>query len=138
MDVIRVMVADDNPAVREEMPQLLAADGDIEVIGTVENGQDAVDLARRVLPDVVVMDVKMPILDGITATKMIKSVSPETRVVMLSIYDKAQYMKVSMEAGASAYIIKNTEIDTLANAIRRAFHERDDSKSARKINKDEV
>lgn len=129
LDKIRVLIADDNVAVREELPKLLEMDGDIEVIGAAENGRAAVDIAAARLPDVVVMDVKMPELDGITATKAIRAANPEVRVIMLSNYDKDEYLATSLEAGAVNYVVKDVEIDTLANAIRRAFQEESERSS---------
>lgn len=123
MEKIRVLLADDNQSVREELPKLLEIDGDIEVIGAADNGREAVEMADLSSPDVVVMDVKMPELDGITATKMIREDHPGIRVIVLSIYDKMEYMNASLEAGASNYMVKSIEIDSLANEIRRVFRD---------------
>jgi DNA-binding NarL/FixJ family response regulator len=120
---IRVLLADDNQAVREELPKLLEEHGDIEIIGAAENGRTAVEMANASSPDVIVMDVKMPELDGITATRMIHANHPDIRVIMLSIYEKTDYLSECLEAGASTYMVKSTEIDSLANEIRRIFHE---------------
>jgi DNA-binding NarL/FixJ family response regulator len=123
LEKIRVLLADDNQAVREELPKLLEEHGDIEIVGAADTGRAAVEMADTVSPDVIVMDVKMPELDGITATKMIHGNHPDIRVIVLSIYDKTEYMHASLEAGASTYMVKSTEIDSLANEIRRIFHE---------------
>lgn len=125
MEKIRVLVADDNAVVREELPKLLEMDGDIEIVGAASNGREAVEMAEASSPDVVVMDVKMPELDGITATKVIRTANPAVRVIMLSIYDTAEYVDASLEAGASNYMVKSTEVDTLANEIRRIANDQE-------------
>lgn len=123
MEKIRVLLADDNEAVREELPKLLEKDGDIEIVGAAKNGREAVEFACTSSPDVMVMDVKMPELDGISATKIICTDHPDIRVIVMSIYDKAEYLNASLRAGASNYIVKSIEIDSLANEIRRVFHD---------------
>ncbi len=123
MEKIRVMLADDNQTVREELPKLLEEHDYIEIVGAADTGRAAVEMAAAASPDVIVMDVKMPELDGITATKMIHANHPDIRVIVLSIYDKTEYMDASLEAGASTYMVKSTEIDSLANEIRRVFEE---------------
>jgi DNA-binding NarL/FixJ family response regulator len=127
---IRVLVADDNVTVLEELPELLEADGDITVVATAGNGWEAVSGARQFTPDVIVMDVKMPLLDGISATKMIKAARPEIGVIMLSIFDNKQYLKDSVSAGAEGYVVKSAATDELIEMIRRVAGNNDGAMAA--------
>lgn len=120
-----MLVADDNAVVREELPKLLEIDGDIEIVGAASNGREAIAMAEASSPDVIIMDVKMPELDGIAATKVIRTANPAVRVIMLSIFDTAEYVDASLEAGASNYMVKSTEVDTLANEIRRIANDQE-------------
>lgn len=120
-----MLVADDNAVVREELPKLLEIDGDIEIVGAASNGREAIAMAEVSSPDVIIMDVKMPELDGIAATKVIRTANPAVRVIMLSIFDTAEYVDASLEAGASNYMVKSTEVDTLANEIRRIANDQE-------------
>lgn len=123
MDTIQVVVSDDNPVAREALPRLLAAEGDIQVIGVARNGLEACRIAGDSKPHVVVMDMKMPVMDGIEATRRIKQADPSMKVIILSIYDRSHYVTESLRAGASAYLFKGVSVGQLADTIRRAHHE---------------
>jgi PAS domain S-box-containing protein len=115
---LRVLLADDHKVVREGLAILLNEQEDIEVVGQAANGWEAVDLAHKLQPDVVVMDVSMPVMEGDEATRQIKRHLPQTRVVALSMHDEARVMDQMCKAGASAYLLKTAPSEELLAAIR--------------------
>ena len=118
MPKIRVLVADDQEIIRDGLAFILNKTGDIEVIGMAENGEEAIALARQHQPDVVLMDIKMPKLDGIAATRAITAELPDTRVIILTTYDTDDLVFEGVRAGAQAYLLKGTKSARLADAIR--------------------
>jgi DNA-binding NarL/FixJ family response regulator len=118
--MIRVLLADDHTVVRQGLKVLLTSDGDIEVVGEAENGRQAVQLTEQLLPDVTVMDVAMPILNGLDATRQIRRAAPATRVLILSSFSEDDYVQQAIEAGASGYLAKQTAANELVKAIRAA------------------
>ncbi len=118
--MIRVVVADDQALVRSGFTMLLSGEPDLEVVGEASNGAEAVDLAVREHPDVVLMDVRMPVMDGLEATRMItadESLS-STRVVILTTFDLDEYVHEALRAGASGFLLKDTMPVDLLHAIR--------------------
>jgi len=115
---ITVMLADDHTVVREGLRSLLEAEGDIEVVGEAATGREAVDLARKLHPTVVVMDIAMPLLNGLEATRQIRKAVPETRILILSAHADDAYVDQVMELGAAGYLIKQTSAQVLAQAVR--------------------
>lgn len=115
---IRIVLADDHSVVRKGVREFLEEEPDIEVIGEASDGQQAVDLAVRLQPDVVVMDIKMPLLSGVDATKRIRSSAPGVRVLALTAFDDDPYVFGLLEAGASGYVLKTAESAELVRAIR--------------------
>lgn len=115
---IRVLLADDHSVVRKGVREFLEEEPDIEVIGEASDGQQAVDLAVQLTPDVVVMDIKMPQLSGVDATKRIRSLAPDVRVLALTAFDDDPYIFGLLEAGASGYVLKTAESSELVRAIR--------------------
>lgn len=115
---IRVLLADDHSVVRKGVREFLEEEPDIEVVGEATNGQQAVELAVALQPDVVVMDIKMPLLSGVDATKRIRSVAPGVRVLALTAFDDDPYIFGLLEAGASGYVLKTAESSELVRAIR--------------------
>jgi DNA-binding NarL/FixJ family response regulator len=117
--VIRVLVADDQDAVRGGFVALIRARGDMDVAGEATNGRQAVDLARRVLPHVVLMDVRMPVLDGLEATRLICAdpTLERTRVLILTTFDLDEYVYVALRAGASGFLLKDARPRELLHAI---------------------
>jgi DNA-binding NarL/FixJ family response regulator len=118
--MIRVLIADDQAMVREGFAVLLTAQPDIDVVGEAADGRDAVDQAGRLRPDVVLMDVRMPVLDGITATRQIIENDPDSRVVILTTFDLDEYVYDALRAGASGFLLKTASARTLAEAVRVA------------------
>ncbi len=117
---ITVVVVDDHQIVREGLSSLLGALDGIEVVGTAEDGRDAVHLVADTGPDVVVMDIQMPRLDGIEATRLITGRHPGTRVVMLTMNEDDETVLSAMRAGASGYLLKGSGAEEVQNAIRAA------------------
>jgi len=117
-DVIRLLIADDHAVVRQGLRLFLDLQPDLEVVGEADNGRTAVDRVAELAPDVVLMDVVMPELDGIGATEELRERAPETRVLVLSSFDDEESVLPALRAGASGYLLKQTEPDQLAAAIR--------------------
>ncbi len=115
---IRVLLADDHAVVRQGTRELLDREEDIDVIAEASDGRQAVQLAIRERPDVVVMDFAMPELNGIEATRQIKAVAPGIAVLVLTAYDSHQYIFAFLEAGAAGYLLKDVQVDELVKAIR--------------------
>jgi DNA-binding NarL/FixJ family response regulator len=118
MAKIRVLVADDQEIIRDGLAFILKKSGDMEVVATAEDGAEAVELARRHRPDVVLMDIKMPRMDGIAATRAITAELPDTRVIILTTYDTDDLIYEGIRAGAQAYLLKGTRSARLVEAIR--------------------
>ena len=119
MDVIRILLADDHVMVREGTRKILEREPDLEVVAEAGNGVQTVDLVKKFRPDVAVVDISMPVMNGIEATKGIKRVSPETAVLVLTAYDDDQYVFAILEAGAAGYLLKNARGSELIEAVRR-------------------
>ena len=118
MDKIKVLVADDHPAFREGLCRFLAEEQDMEVVGQPEDGEQTVRLASELKPDVAVIDVAMPKINGIEAARQIKSVSPKTTILMVSAFGYESYLLASIRAGAAGYMLKNAPVSDLVNAVR--------------------
>ena len=114
-------MADDHTVVRQGLRALLAAEEDIEIIGEAENGRQALQLVKKLLPDVVVMDIAMPVLNGVEATRQITRYVPSVKVLVLSTYSNDEYVEQLTEAGAAGYLVKQTAANDLLKAIREAF-----------------
>jgi NarL family two-component system response regulator LiaR len=115
---IRILLADDHVMLRQCTAEILHKEADIEVVGEADDGQQAIDLALRLQPDIVVMDVRMPVLPGIEATRRIRESMPEIRVLILTAYDDDQYIFSLLQAGASGYLLKTAPVNELVKAIR--------------------
>src|SRR5262249_28053364 len=117
-DVIRVLLAHHQALVRSGFRMILEARDDVEVVGEAEDGDQAVALVRSLQPDAVLMDVRMPRLDGIEATRRIVASGAETRVLILTTYDLDEYVYAAIRAGASAFLLKDVEPEQLVDAVR--------------------
>jgi DNA-binding NarL/FixJ family response regulator len=118
--MIRVLLADDHGLVRAGLQELLAAEPDIEVVGAAAGGREAVELAARERPDVVLMDLSMPGLDGIAATRRIQDESPASEVVVLTSFSDRERITDALDAGAVGYLLKDADPDELLRGIRAA------------------
>jgi DNA-binding NarL/FixJ family response regulator len=118
MRKIEVLLVDDHTVVRQGLRALLAAEEDMEVVGEAENGRQAVTLATKTTPDVIVMDVAMPLLNGLEATRQILKGLPDTKVLVLTSYGDDDCVTQMMRAGAAGYLIKQTAANDLIKAIR--------------------
>jgi len=115
---IRIVVADNHGILRQGITALIEKQSDMEVVGEADNGLNAVEMVRRLRPDVVIMDVTMPVLNGIEATRQIKKELPETKVLALSIHAKREFVMDMVKAGVSGYMVKECAVDDLIRAIR--------------------
>jgi DNA-binding NarL/FixJ family response regulator len=120
MQKIRVLLAEDHVVVRQGLRALLAAEADIEIVGEADNGRQAVQLTKKLLPDVAVIDIAMPSLNGLEATRQITRQVPSTKVLILSSYSDDEYVQQVTEAGAVGYLVKQTAANDLLRAIREA------------------
>jgi DNA-binding NarL/FixJ family response regulator len=121
MQKITVLLADDHIVVRQGLRALLIAEEDIEIVAEADNGRQAVQLVKKFLPDVVVMDIAMPVLNGLEATRQITRAMPSTKVLVLSSYSDDEYIQQLTEAGAAGYLVKQTAANDLLKAIREAY-----------------
>jgi NarL family two-component system response regulator LiaR len=119
-DVISVLIADDHPFVRHGLRTYLETLDDLEVVGEASDGSEAVELAGQLLPEVVLMDLVMPELDGVEATRAIRAASPSTKVIVLTSFDDDEKVFPAIKAGAAGYLLKDVHPAELAEAVRKA------------------
>src|SRR6478735_12386770 len=120
-DQIRVLIVDDIPETRDHLTKLLGFEGDIDVIGAAASGAEAISLAVKLKPDVVLMDINMPDMDGIAATEQLARTVPTAAVVMMSVQGEADYLRRSMLAGAREFLVKPFSSDELTASIRQVW-----------------
>ncbi|MBS3948316.1 MAG: response regulator transcription factor [Dethiobacter sp.] len=118
---IRLLIADDHPLIRDGLKKILALHKDFKVLADVANGREAHRLAVELLPDIVLMDVNMPELNGIEATRLIKAACPGVQIIALTIHDEEEYVIELVKAGVSAYLLKDTDTVSLVETIRAVF-----------------
>jgi NarL family two-component system response regulator LiaR len=121
IEPIKVLIVDDHPVVRDGLKNMFLVFDDLELIGEAENGNVALASCHQNTPDVILMDVLMPGMDGIDATRAILELYPQVKIIMLTSYPDDKLVQKSLEAGAIGYLLKNAPIDTLADAVRAAF-----------------
>ena len=119
-DQITVLLVDDHKVVRQGVRAFLEAHSEFLVVGEAESGTTAIKLTAEHIPDVVLMDLIMPEMDGVEATRQVKNISPRTNIVVLTSYHDDEHIFPAMEAGATSYILKDVDLEELAEAIRRA------------------
>ena len=115
---IRVLLTDDQELLRTGFRMILEAEPDIEVVGEAVDGADAVRIAARVRPDVVLMDIRMPIMDGVTATEKLTALSPDIRILILTTFDLDEYVMNALRAGAAGFLLKDVRAADLIHAVR--------------------
>jgi DNA-binding NarL/FixJ family response regulator len=115
---VRVLVVDDQRLIREGIASLLSIQEGIEVVGTAEDGQEAIEQALALSPHVILMDVRMPVMDGVTATAALARQLPHSQVLMLTTFDDEEYIVKALQAGAKGYLLKDIPVSDLAQAIR--------------------
>src|SRR4051812_29705659 len=120
-DQIRVLIVDDIPETRDHLTKLLGFESDIAVVGSAASGSEAISLASSMLPDVVLMDINMPDMDGIAATENLSAQVPTASVVMMSVQGEADYLRRSMLAGAREFLVKPFSSDELTASIRQVY-----------------
>lgn len=119
--MITVLLVDDHAYIRKGIRNLLATTADIEVVATAANGIDAIMKARSLRPDIVIIDISMPFIDGVEATKQIRMDCPRARILTLSLHDNPEYVRRSLEAGAHGYVLKEKVAVELPDAIRSLY-----------------
>jgi DNA-binding NarL/FixJ family response regulator len=117
---IRVVIVDDHALARAGMQRLLSGARHLEIVGEAANGRDAVTLCRRLRPDLVLMDVRLPDVDGLVATRAIREALPDTRVLLVTMYDAPEYASEALRAGAAGYLLKGASRREVLSALRRA------------------
>lgn len=119
---ITVLLVDDHAVVRQGVRFFLESQEEFTIVGEAESGETAVKLAAEQIPDVVLMDLVMPEMDGVEATRQVKKISPRSQIVVLTSYHDDEYIFPALQAGAISYILKDTRMEELAEAVRRAAH----------------
>ena len=122
MEEIKVMIADDHSLIREGLTQILELENDIKVIAQASNGRDAVEQAIVLEPDVILMDINMPIQNGLSAIKELKSKGCQANIIVLTIHEDREYLLEAINIGANGYVMKDAEADHLIDAIRSVYY----------------
>ncbi len=117
---VRIVLADDQALVRGALAALLDLEPDLEVVGQAEDGEEVLRVVAETAPDVVLMDVEMPVTDGIEATRRLRERHPSVRVLVVTTFGRPGYLRRAMQAGACGFVVKDTPASTLADAVRRA------------------
>ncbi len=121
MKPIRILIADDHALIRNGLRMLLGTHADLEVVGEAADGIEALERTRQLRPDVLVIDVAMPRMNGLEAAQLVRDVVPETRVVMLSMFEKESFARQALQAGASGYVLKGASSSDIVAAIRAVY-----------------
>ena len=118
----RLLIADDHALVREGMRAMLESEPNLEVVGEAENGREALELCRELHPDLILMDVRMPEMDGMAATRVIKGEYPSTSVLIVTTHESPEYLMDAIRAGAAGYVLKDSTKQQLLNAVRKVIN----------------
>lgn len=121
MDKIKILIADDEKLIREGLKIILNANSDISVVGTSENGEEAIEFCKKEQVDVILMDIRMPVCDGVRATKIIKSEFPNIKILVLTTFKDDEYIFDAMKFGANGYILKDTSYDVIIDAVKSVY-----------------
>lgn len=115
---LKVIIVDDDALIRDGLKILLELEGDIEVIGTAGNGREALEVCKKQRPDIILMDIRMPILDGVLGTRLIKEYNKDIKIVILTTFKDDEYIKEAIKNGAEGYILKNQPSDSIIDSLR--------------------
>ena len=118
---IKVLVAEDQELVRKSLEIILGNQDTIELIGAVSNGQEVIRFIRGSLPDIIIMDIRMPKMDGVTCTRIIKDQYPQVKIIILTTFDDDEYIFKALRDGASGYLLKGISVDELITAIHKVY-----------------
>jgi NarL family two-component system response regulator LiaR len=118
---IRVMIVDEHDMVRRGLIAFLKVKPDLELVAEARNGEEAIQICEQVQPDIILMDLKMPVMDGVTATRIIRERWPDVQVIALTSFQEKELVQEVLQAGAISYLLKNVTVDELAHAIRAAY-----------------
>ena len=121
MDSIKILLAEDHAVVRESIHESLSREAEFNVVGEASDGEEAVRLAQKLVPDVILMDISMPVLNGIEATRQIKLFQPSAAILILTAYDDEQYIFSVLSAGAAGYLLKDVGMQELVEAIKTVY-----------------
>lgn len=119
--MVRIMLAEDQVMVRQGLKMMIESDSEMKVTGEANNGKEAIDLFEKQAFDIVILDIRMPVMDGIEAAKIIHSRWPDTKILMLTTFDDKQYVIESLKIGVSGYVLKTGDTDSLLRSIRSAL-----------------
>lgn len=119
---MKIIIADDDGLIRDSLKLLLNLEEDMEVIGTTKNGMEAFELCKEYKPDIVLMDIRMPIMDGVLGTKLIKETFQDIKVVLLTTFKDDEYIREAIMNGAEGYILKNQSSDCIIDSLRTVFN----------------
>ena len=122
MENMKVLITDDHAIVREGLQAILKGESDIEVVGEATNGEEAIKKAKELQPDIVLMDITMPGMNGLEATRLIRKQNPETKILVLTMHEEDDYFYRILEAGASGYFIKGGSFTELLSSLRAVWH----------------
>jgi len=115
---LKVLIVDDDALIREGLKILLEIEADFQIVGTASNGQEALEMCRKEKPELVLMDIRMPVMDGVLGTKLIKSYFKDIKVVILTTFKDDEYIKEALKSGAEGYILKNQPADSIIESLR--------------------
>ena len=115
--MIKVLIADDQELIRESLKIILDVNNDIKVVGLAEDGRKVLDLLKKTLPDIILMDIRMPELDGVQCTKVVKKKFPDVKIIILTTFDDDEYVFYALKYGASGYLLKGCSVQELTSAI---------------------
>ena len=119
--MIRILLVDDQTLIRQGLASLLSLEEDFEIVGHAGNGAEAVSLAESLKPDVILMDIRMPVMDGVAATRAIREKHPDIKILILTTFDEDEYIVQAMQAGASGYLLKDAPTEQLSAAIKSIY-----------------
>lgn len=115
---MKVLIVDDDALIRDSLKIILGLEDDIQVVGTACNGQEAFEICKRQIPDIVLMDIRMPVMDGVLGTKLIKDQFKDVKVIILTTFKDDEYIKEALKNGAEGYILKNQSSDSIIESLR--------------------